>query len=288
MGASVGLVLVAALWIGLTRTPNPWLPGGNDNLADSTPAPAPVSSPVSEPSAGENDVFAKLDEAFDEERANSDPREFSRRVIVTLGNRDNLGTSLNIPSGGAREVAGGSSLGATVSQSLPTLGPRSIAAATGVISAGCGENPIQDAFLAALKAEESGDYALAAEGYQVVRAQLRPGESMRHEAEFHLIRLNWEQRMGSNAEYTQRARAMAELDQLADRYFQNWKRSQLTRDCQKAWCMNRVLMHLAPELGNPSQVQLTSARVNQLKNCVEQASRPGSRSQGRPRIRMAG
>jgi len=269
VGASVGLVLVAAVWIGLTRTPNPWLPGGNDNLADAVLAP--VSTPAAAPATAGNDVFAQVDGELDSEPMSPgiSPRDYSKRVIVTFGNRDNLGESLDIPSGQARPNAGGSSMGTTVSQSLPTLGPQSIADASGIIAAGCGEDPIQDAFMAALKAEESGDYALAAQGYQVVRSQLQPGESLRHEAEFRLVRLMWEERMTSDSEFTQRARAMAELDQLADRYFQNWKQSQLTKDCQKAWCMNKVLMHLAPELGNPNQLQLTTARVGQLKNCVE-------------------
>ena len=103
----------------------------------------------------------------------------------------------------------------------------------------------------------------------VVRAHLQPGESLRHEAEFRLVRMKWERKLATRGEFIDRARAMAELDQLADRYFQNWKQSRLTKDCQKAWCMNRVLMNLAPELGNQNQVQLTSSRVNQLKSCVE-------------------
>jgi hypothetical protein len=148
------------------------------------------------------------------------------------------------------------------------LGPEARSSARGVVAHGCGEeDPIEITFLAALRAEESGNYDMARQGFMIVRSKMGPNDALRHEAEFHLQYMQWRQRM--EAAFGQRVQTMNELSRLANASYQDWERSQGRRDCQEAWCMNRVLLNLAPELASQSQAQAMLTRVNQLKNCVE-------------------
>jgi len=186
---------------------------------------------------------------------------------VTLGSNGDYGQSLDIQPGQAIVGRGSSRIGTQVTNTLPPLGPTGMAAAHGVVSDGCGGDPVESAFLAALSAEQFGQFHLAEQGYRSVRAALPPGQLLRHEAEYRLLCLLWEKRMQST--WPQRARAMAELNQVANHTFQVWEKSQLSRDCQKAWCMNRVLLNLGGQVTDDVQLQLTSSRVNKLKDCVE-------------------
>lgn len=279
IGASVSLALVAGLWLVLSKRPNIWnAPGQGVPTAEVVPpAPEPVDLA---PDADAPSVFVQVARTLEEEpkAPPMSPRSFlnrvnsqvNDRVLVTLDPR-NVGTSLDIQSGRAAEprMTGGSPAGVQVSNTLPGLAPRTINEAQELVSAGCGEDPIEYAFLAALKAEESGDYRLAAQGYQLIRASVPRGQFLRHEAEYRLVRLLWESQMTPDAAYTQRAQAMAQLHSMANEYFRSWQESNRPQDCQKAWCLNKVLMTLGPEVGTPSRLEDTSTRLNQLKNCVE-------------------
>jgi hypothetical protein len=196
------------------------------------------------------------------------PELFTRRVVTTYGDRNNLGESLDIlpgePVGSSGQAAG---IGSRVSNTLPPLGPQAREFAEGVVSFGCGEDPLEQAFLAALKAEEAGDYAMASQGYQLVQNNVPRGNAMHHEAEFRLQLLAWKQRMG--AAWKDRAKAIDELNRQAAGAFQAWQETQRQQDCQKAWCMNKVLLKLGPEVADGQEIQLTAARIKQLKSCVE-------------------
>jgi len=257
LGSAASLCLVAALWFVVHQTGTPW-----------SPAAPEMAEQVATPVADDGSLYTPVDDAG-RPQPTMNPNSYSKRVIMSLGGRDNLGTPLDIlPGRAAGSGSGYSTIGSQVTNTLPPLSPDAAAVTNGVISYGCGENPIESAYLAALKAEESGNYHLASQGYRLVRASLPIGSNLRHEAEYRLMYLAWSERMQST--WTQRAKAIDELNQLASRSFQTWQQSQLDRDCTKAWCMNRVLLSLGPEVASPANLQQTSSRVQQLKDCAQE------------------
>ena len=62
--------------------------------------------------------------------------------------------------------------------------------------------------------------------------------------------------------------AMDELNKMADHTYQTWERTGTDQDCRKAWCMNRVLQQLGPDMvAEPTHVQTASTRVQVLQDC---------------------
>ena len=260
VGTAVSFALIAGLWFVLREQPDLFRPDAAVN-PEPTPVATNTTTAPSLPVLEEDNLFAGVPPMS--------PESFTNRVIMTFGQEGDYGRTLDIQPGMAATPSRGSGVGTQVTNMLPPLSPRMMAAAEDVVAYGCGEDPLQDAFLAALKAEESGDYRMASQGYRIIRASLPPGQALRHEAEYRLTCLAWQVKMERETAWNQRAKAMSELNQLANRTFRVWEQTKLSQDCQKAWCMNRVLLTLAPEVTNRAQLQLTSSRMNQLKNCVE-------------------
>lgn len=284
-GAAALVVVTAGAWV-VMQQPNPWSPV--PDLAENVSQEA-ADKAIPEGASSAIGSHRLPDYA---NRAAEDPtpspQSYIRRVYTTYGDRNNMGTMLDVAEGETQPQRG-MGLGQQVTETLPgygpavrsmqpasindvatalDLGPEARSSAQGVVLHGCGEeDPIEITFLAALKAEESGNYEMARQGFLIVRSKLGPNEALRHEAEFHLQYMQWRRRL--ETALTQRAQAMNELSRLANASYQDWERSQGRQDCQEAWCMNKVLLNLAPELANPNQTQAMLTRVNKLKNCVE-------------------
>jgi hypothetical protein len=269
VGAAVSFALIAGLWFLLREQPDLFRP---DTAVNQEPSPVATNTTTapSSPVLEEDNLFAG-GSSFGQQGGvpPMSPESFTNRVMMTFGQEGDYGRTLDIQPGMAATPSRGSGIGTQVTNMLPPLSPRMMAAAKDVVAYGCGEDPLQDAFLAALKAEESGDYRMAAQGYQIIRASLPSGQALRHEAEYRLTCLAWQLKMERETAWNQRAKAMSELNRLANRTYKVWEQTKLSQDCQKAWCMNRVLLTLAPEVTSGLQLQLTSSRMNQLKNCVE-------------------
>lgn len=252
LGVTAAVAVVGAAWIILQGQPNPWRPGTGDLVAENQAAPGDPSQNLTDP-----------------EPAPENAETYTQRVVSTFGDRNNLGESLDIVPGQSATTSGpAAGIGSRVSYSLPPLGAQARESAQGVVSVGCGEqHPLEQAYLAALRAEEAGEYALASQGYQLVQNSLPRGNALHHEAEYRLQLLAWKQRM--ETAWNERAKAIQELNQQAAGAFQAWQETQRQQDCQKAWCMNKVLLNLGPEVADGQDIQMTAARIKQLKSCVE-------------------
>jgi hypothetical protein len=286
-GAAAMLAVTAVAWVVMQGQPNPWRPVPVPEIAENI-APSDPGEPVLQ--TGDHSELANHVLPDYANRPDSDPtpspQSYIRRVYTTYGDRNNLGMLLDVAEGETQRATRGPGIGQQVTQTLDEygapssqgsvddaasrlrLGPEARSSAQGVVIHGCGEeDPIESAFLAALKALESGNYEMARQGFLIVRDKLPPTESLRHEAEFRLQYIQWRERLESA--FGERVQAMNELHRLANASYQDWERSQARRDCQEAWCMNKVLLNLAPELANQSQAQVMLTRVNKLKGCVE-------------------
>jgi hypothetical protein len=287
-GAAALVAVTVGAWALMEGKPNPWRPAAPEVAQNLGQDAADQDIPEGASSSLGNEVLPDY-----VNRAAADPtptpQSYIRRVYTTYGDRNNMGTMLDVAEGEIQN-ARGLGLGEQVTETLPgygplvrstepasindvatalDLGPQARESAQGVVQHGCGEeDPIEITFLAALKAEESGNYDMARQGFLIVRSKLAQNDGLRHEAEFHLQYMQWRQRLEA-ALVAQRVQAMSELNRLANASYKDWERTQGSRDCQEAWCMNRVLLNLAPELADQSQTQVMLTRVNKLKNCVE-------------------
>jgi hypothetical protein len=191
---------------------------------------------------------------------------FAQRVFLTYGNRDNMGTTLDLNPGRVVPDQGQTGGGTQVTQS-GLLNQHMRAIADEAMRYGCGEDSLELAWMAALRAEQEGDYRTAALGYQLLMSRVGPEHPLFAYVDYRLNYLVWKVRM--ERARTHQGKTLAELNRLADRYYQTWEQSGRNADCRKAWCMNRVLQQISPELQAPVPVQQTSSRIEQLKNCMQ-------------------
>ena len=251
VGTAVSFGLVAGLWLVLSEQQ---LPGNPTDLAQDV-SPAPDRNLFSD--AGTSGPTLS-------------PNSYTRRVVQTYGSRDDLGTSLDFDPVSRQQADPNRPRpvrGTQVTQRTPTLQPDMRQFTDGVVSYGCGaEDPVEAAYIAALVAEAAGDYRMAIQGYNVIRANVPQGRALHHEAQYRLNYLAWEQKLRAQGFHRS---TMAELNNLANKAYQTWLQTQQNRDCQEAWCMNRILLKLDSELAEAQQAKLRLSRVNQLKNCVE-------------------
>jgi hypothetical protein len=258
VGTAASVALVAVGWYGLREHPNPGTPVPTE-LAQRTTAPLgadPLDALREDPNG----------------RAQMTPEMFSQRVVMTLGGADNPGTSLDMTSGDAvteRWSGAYPPVPTQVGMGLTPLEPQSRAQAEPVVSYGCGENPAEGAFMAALKAEEAGNLELAAQGYKVVRSSVAPTHPLYAEAHYRLNYLAWQHHMRQLAGM-ERAQLMAKLNRVATQRYQSWLKTKAKQDCRDAWCMNRVLLSISSDVSGGAELQQTSERVDLLKDCVNQ------------------
>lgn len=256
-----GLAVVGAVWITVQRTPNPW---------------APV--PVADRGTAELTVPEELQPAVSPEQETA--TGFAQRIFLTYGNRENMGTSLDLLPGQVISTDGSHSAGSQVGQdgSFDAAGTGAVsqvsllnddmrALANEVVSYSCGEDSLELVYVAALRAEQTGRYDLAALGYQMLMQRLRPDDRLYLYADYRLNYLVWKVRM--QRAMAGQGKTLAELNRLADRSYQAWEKTGRETDCRKAWCMNRVLQQIGPEATAPVPVQHASTRIEQLRDCMQ-------------------
>jgi hypothetical protein len=259
MATAAAVVVVGGAWTALHQPRNPVSPVNGD-LAEVRPTTAAPTTDFAENIADGGD---------DATSPTMNPESFTRRVIVTLGGENNLGTSLDLQPGSAISGQGDpSGLGNQVDYTLPALGPQARAEAQGVVSCGPGETAIERAFVAAAKAEEMGNLALARQGYRVVTHYADPSHPIFWEADFRLTYCSWRQRLLMAPPGPARAKALAELDRVAAQAYQTWAQSGERGDCQEAWCLNRTMLRLGAEATGDVEQQQTTSRMNDLMDCM--------------------
>ena len=170
--------------------------------------------------------------------------------------------TLNLISGQVTADQGRSGIGAQVTH---TLNPDMRALAEEVTPYGCGEDSLTQVYIAALHAEQSGNFRSAALGYQILMNRVPSSHMLHQYAEFRLNYLIWKVKM--ETAMVQQAQAMDELNRIAEHTYQTWEKTGNDTDCRKAWCMNRVLQQLGPEMTEPVHLQTASTRVATLENC---------------------
>jgi anti-sigma-K factor RskA len=277
VGSTAAAVLLVGAWFTIHQAQNPAAPIGQ-TVAESTPAPAEVPAPgtglAGTPLMSGNSRGADLAQVVNNETdagPEMSPDAFSRRVIMTLGGRNDLGQSLDIASGQA--VAGGgaaSPIADQVSWTLPALGPQARLETQGVVSCGPGESPLEKAFVCAAKADEMGQSDLAREGYQVVQRFSNQSLPIYWEADYRLTYHRWRQRLASVPAGPQRAQVLSQMQQLADRSYKSWKKTGSVPDCREAWCMNRAFFRLAAEVSGVGSSAEQNKRMTDLVRCMDQ------------------
>jgi hypothetical protein len=80
-------------------------------------------------------------------------------------------------------------------------------------------------------------------------ARLGPDHRLYQYAEYRLSYLAWKVRVARAI--AGQGQTLAELNRIADQSYQSWAKTGREADCRKAWCMNRVLQQLGPEVGSP-------------------------------------
>jgi len=245
------LAVIGGAWVITRNHPSPW----NPDAAKSSVATAADNDPVVLPEQLQSDTPIE----------NQSAAMIAQRVFDTYGtSRDNMGTPLDLKPGEAAPNQGHSSLGVRASH-IKTLSPDMRALAEEVVPYGCGEDSLTQVYIAALRAEQKGDYRSAAYGYQWLMASAPQGNLLHQYSYYRLNYLVWKVRM--TAAMTQQAQAMDELNKIADHTYQTWERTGNDQDCRKAWCMNRVLQQLGPDMAEPIHVQTASTRVQVLQDC---------------------
>jgi len=246
------LAVIGGAWIITRNHSSPWNTDANKSSVTATADNDPVELP--EQLRSETPV------------ANQSAAMIAQRVFDTYGtNRETMGTPLDLKPGEAAPDQGHSSLGAQASQ-LATLNPAMRALAEEVVPYGCGEDSLTQVYIAALRAEQTGDYRSAAYGYQWLMASAPQGNLLHQYSYYRLNYLVWKVKMQA-AMTTQQAQAMDDLSKIADHAYHTWERTGNDQDCRKAWCMNRVLQQLGPDMTEPTHVQTASTRVQVLQDC---------------------
>ena len=174
-----------------------------------------------------------------------------------------MGTTLDLPPGEVVPDQGHSPVGAQASQ-MGSLNPDMRALAEEVVPYGCGEDSLTQVYIAALHAEQNGNFRNAAYGYRWLMARVPQGYLLHQYADYRFNYLVWKVKM--QAALTQ-GQTMDELNKIADHAYQTWEKTGTDTDCRKAWCMNRVLQQLGPEVVEPTHVQMASTRVQVLQDC---------------------
>jgi len=188
----------------------------------------------------------------------------AKRVFDTYGtNRETMGTTLDLPPGEVVPDQGHSPVGAQASQ-MGSLNPDMRALAEEVVPYGCGEDSLTQVYIAALHAEQNGNFRNAAYGYRWLMARVPQGYLLHQYADYRFNYLVWKVKM--QAALTQ-GQTMDELNKIADHAYQTWEKTGTDSDCRKAWCMNRVLQQLGPEVVEPTHVEMASTRVQVLQDC---------------------
>jgi hypothetical protein len=261
MAGAATLAVAAGVWVTVHHTPNPWAPNAGSELATNEAASRA-------PGASTSTEAISLPKELQPSRspASESAKGFAQRIFLTYGSRDNPGTSLDLTPGQVVPDQGGSRVGTQASQ-VGLLNPDMQALANEVVGYSCGEDSLGQAYMASLRAEQEGDYRTAALGYQLLMGRVGPEHRLYQYSEYRLSYLAWKVRM-ANA-ISRQSQALAELNRLADRTYQDWEKSGREIDCRKAWRMNRVLQQIGPEMSSPALVQHTSTRIAQLKNCSQ-------------------
>ena len=258
VGSGAALALVAtALWV-LQEPENPV----NPVMADVNPV-------LNAPTPGPMDVVDQLVSAG---APDPDAETYARRVVRTLGG-PSFGESLNpgiqeLPQGGASSGPGAlRTVGLGHSNALPPLQPEAAREMENIICNGPGESSVESAMLLSVKADEMGQVGLARDGYQVVMQNTPANDPLHWEARYRLTYSLWTEHMASLDEMG-RARAMAELNTLAQKTYQAWIQSGQLRDCQRAYCLNRTLKTVSREMAAQEATAQTAVRVDELAACV--------------------
>jgi hypothetical protein len=245
------LAVIGGAWIVTRNHPSPWnLDGTKSSVAttaDNDPMPLPPELRDDTPIENQSAAFV------------------AQRVFDTYGtSRQTMGTPLDITPGQAVTDQGHSSLGSQASQ-MGSLSPDMRALAEEVVPYGCGEDSLTQVYIAALRAEQKGDYRSAAYGYRWLMASAPQGNLLHQYADYRFNYLVWKVKM--TAAITQQSHAIDELNKIADHTYQTWEKTGNDQDCRKAWCMNRVLQQLGPDMVEPTHVQTASTRVQVLQDC---------------------
>jgi hypothetical protein len=244
------LAVIGGAWIITRNHPSPW----NPDATKSSVTAAADHDPVELPEQLQSDTPIE----------NQSAATIAQRVFDTYGtSSDNMGKSLDLKPGEAVPDQGHSNLGVQASQ-MGSLNPDMRALAEEVVPYGCGEDSLTQVYIAALRAEQKGDYRSAAYGYRWLMASAPQGNLLHQYADYRLNYLVW--KVKTQAAMTQ-AQAMDDLNKIADHAYQTWERTGNDQDCRKAWCMNRVLQQLGPDMAEPAHLQTASTRVQVLQDC---------------------
>jgi hypothetical protein len=245
------LAVIGGAWIITRNHPSPW----NPDATKSSVTTAAESDPVDLPAELRDDTPIE----------NQSAALIAQRVFDTYGTtRETMGTPLDLKPGEAVPDQGHNPLGSQASQ-MGSLTPDMRALAEEVVPYGCGEDSLTQVYIAALRAEQKGNYRSAAYGYRWLMASAPQGNLLHQYADYRLNYLVWKVKM--QAALTQQAQAIDELNKIADHTYQTWEKTGNDQDCRKAWCMNRVIQQLGPEVVEQAHVQTASNRVQVLQDC---------------------
>lgn len=237
--------------------------GGAWIITRNQPSPLSDGTRTTEVTAVPTDDVILPPELRDDERPvqTQSAVTFANRVFSTYArDEEDMGQNLDILPGQAVTDQGHSSVGAQVS-----LDSDMRALADEVLPYGCGEDSLTQVYVAALHAEQAGDFRTAALGYLILKNRV-PADHMLHQyADYRLHYLIWKNKMQTAVVH--QAEVMEELNRIADRTYQTWEKTSDDVDCRKAWCMNRVLQQLGPEMTEATHLQTASTRVATLENC---------------------
>jgi len=243
------LAVIGGAWIATRSQPSPWNPNGNSNQAEVT------TSPVDE---------VPLPAEFATPLENQTPSTYMNRVVDKYapipGGQE---TSLDLLPGQVVSNQGHSRVGTQVTQMGLSEDMRALAEE--VVPYGCGVDSLTQVYIAALRAEQAGDFAVAALGYRLLMDRVPPSHLLHQYADYRLTYLIWKRSM--EGEMGEQARTMAKLNRSADHAYETWQKTGTDKYCRKAWCMNRVLQQLGPEMTEPAELQMASTRVQVLHNC---------------------
>ena len=265
---AAAVVVIGGAWAAFHEAQNPVTPLPAE-LAEQQ-APPVHRAPRVTPRLVGNDLVAGGPAMEDMDNAPvMNPDSFARRVVMTLGGENNLGTSLDMQAGRAIQPTGVSSpMGTQVTFNLPPLAPQSRREMQSVVSCGPGESAVQRALVAAAKAEEMGNTALARQGYLLVRKLSNPDHPLYREADYRLTYARWRQRVASASPGPARARVLVDLQDQAQRSYESWARTGNVTDCWNAWQLNRTLVHLGTGIVPASQLAQASLRLRRLSACI--------------------
>jgi hypothetical protein len=258
VGAAATVAMAGGAWWVLHDQPNLWRPdeGASTRAQNEGGKDVPLTDLIDRASPAGTDIASVLDGPA------VSPETYNNRVVLSLGS--DPGTPLDIlPGQSNQSFSRESGIGTPVTEQLPPLSGRLVEEAGAVVGYGCGEDPLTTAYVNALRAEEEGNYRLAAIGYNTVRSALQPGMPLYHEADYRLNVLAWRDRM-QRTYAMERGQVLADLHNQMMQAINAYEKSGSSRDCQKAHCMTRVFIALGPEVQQPKQLQVTQVRMQEL------------------------